>query len=189
MKETKETSVKSVASPEARIYRVYMLVLPNGKRYVGMTRNTLRQRCSYGSGYRDNPVLFADIHKFGWKNVTCVEDDNDGDFYTRAEAEAEESRLIALWRTTEFSKGYNKESGGLSNFVVHPDSIAGTRSAKFKPVIQYTKEGEFVDEYVSVLDASRITGILHATIARNARGEITHAGPFVWKYKEVEVEA
>jgi hypothetical protein len=55
--------------------------------------------------------------------------------------------------------------------------------AHSKPVLQYTRDGEFLNEYISVDDASRITKIYKTAIAATARGERKTAGNFVWKYK------
>lgn len=168
---------------ELRNYRVYMHVFPNGMRYVGMSRISLAKRWENGFSYRKKPEMFKDIEKYGWKNIKHIIYDNDGQLYTKEEAGKKESQLIALWQTNDENKGYNKESGGLCKYTVHPDTISKFKRAKHKVVLQYTLDGEFINEFVSVKDASRITGILHASIASAARGDRERAGGFIWKYK------
>ena len=51
-----------------------------------------------------------------------------------------------------------------------------------KPVLQFTKEGEFIKEYQSIDNAIKQTGILH--ISDVCRCERKTAGGYIWKYKE-----
>jgi hypothetical protein len=51
---------------ETKKYYVYMHTSPNGKKYIGMTRN-FKQR--WASGYKDNKKFHEDINKFGWDNI------------------------------------------------------------------------------------------------------------------------
>jgi hypothetical protein len=168
---------------EKRNYRVYILLFPNGKSYVGMTSLPMEERWGNGFKYRKKEDMFNDIVKYGWDNIKHIVYDNYGELYTKEEAEKEEKYFIWLWQTTEAKYGYNKESGGLSNFKSHPDTIAKLKMAHSKPVLQYTRDGEFLNEYISVDDASRITKIYKTAIAATARGERKTAGNFVWKYK------
>lgn len=55
----------------------------------------------------------------------------------------------------------------------------------FHKVIQYTKDGQLVKEYPSVLEASRCTGIVRQTIIKNCKGKIKNPHKWIWKYKEV----
>lgn len=51
------------------------------------------------------------------------------------------------------------------------------------PVIQYTKEGVYVNEYKSAHEADRQTGISYRTINRCCLGKQKTAGGFRWEYK------
>ena len=55
--------------------------------------------------------------------------------------------------------------------------------ANSKQIIQYTKNGEFVAEYPSVMEASRTTGVHHCNIILCCKGNRKTAGGFIWKYK------
>lgn len=57
-----------------------------------------------------------------------------------------------------------------------------------KPVLQYTKTNEFVREYVSIKEASEITGFNKTTIGKCCRGthSIKSVGGYVWKFKYPE---
>lgn len=54
-----------------------------------------------------------------------------------------------------------------------------------KPVLQFTKDGQFVAEYPSISEASRQTAIHLSNIASCCRGKRKTAGGFIWKNKEV----
>lgn len=64
-----------------------------------------------------------------------------------------------------------------------------TEEAKMKmsvPIVQYTKNDEFVAEYYGAKDASVKTGIHRQNIADALKGRRKYAGGFIWKYKKVE---
>lgn len=52
-----------------------------------------------------------------------------------------------------------------------------------KPILQYTKEGEFIKEWVSGIEASKVLGISRGHITECCKGELKSAGGFVWRYK------
>ena len=56
--------------------------------------------------------------------------------------------------------------------------------APTKSVIQYSKDGEFIAEYNSVMEASRYTGCDNSIICKCCKGKRKSAGGFIWKYKE-----
>ena len=87
-------------------YTVYMLVFPNGKKYIGRTRQELARRWREGEGYRGQPVYDA-INYFGWENLEHVV---VADGLSKEEADEMEIRLIAELHTQ--TDGYNVESGG-----------------------------------------------------------------------------
>lgn len=51
-----------------------------------------------------------------------------------------------------------------------------------KEVIQYSLKGDLLAQYISVAEASRITGLSKTCISRCCRGEREHSGGFLWKY-------
>ncbi len=51
-------------------HTVYVHVFPNGKRYVGMTRHTLKKRWGTdGKGYKTQRLFWRAIQKHGWCNI------------------------------------------------------------------------------------------------------------------------
>ena len=51
-----------------------------------------------------------------------------------------------------------------------------------KKVIQYTKDGDFVYEFESTLEASKTTGINQGNISLCCLGKRPSAGGFVWQF-------
>lgn len=52
-----------------------------------------------------------------------------------------------------------------------------------KPVIQYDKQGNLINEYPSIQEASRITNINRKSIRQACKGELKTAGKFIWQFK------
>lgn len=50
-------------------YKVYLLTFPNGKQYVGMTKQKLNRRWKNGYGYETNKEMNNAIQEFGWENI------------------------------------------------------------------------------------------------------------------------
>jgi hypothetical protein len=50
-----------------------------------------------------------------------------------------------------------------------------------KSVLQFDKQNNFIQEYISVTEAKKQTKI--PTIDRAARGKIKTSGGYIWKYK------
>lgn len=50
------------------IYKIYKYTFPNGKIYIGMTKNSIQYRKD--CGYQHNIQLRDAIRNFGWKNIS-----------------------------------------------------------------------------------------------------------------------
>ena len=53
-----------------------------------------------------------------------------------------------------------------------------------KPVLQYTKSGEFVKEWKSATDVQRTLGYLHNNISNCCNGKRKSAYNYIWKFKD-----
>jgi hypothetical protein len=67
----------------------------------------------------------------------------------------------------------------------HMEGINRTIS---KPVLQYTPEGTFVKEYISIAEAMRISGVKANNISRILSKNRGLAGGYSWKYKHPQAE-
>ncbi|MCQ2754589.1 MAG: hypothetical protein MJ231_06040 [bacterium] len=85
----------------------------------------------------------------------------------------EESNLE--WCSREYNINY-----GTRNVRVGKAMINGKLS---KPVLQFTKDGEFVREWLSLHDVERSLGIYQASVNRCCLEKQKYAGGFIWKYK------
>ena len=90
-------------------YSVYMIISPEGKRYIGMTMRKVEYRWNSGKAYKDNDALWRDIEKFGWDNFKKVILAKN---LTEKEASKKEQHYISFFNTQNPQKGYNREMGG-----------------------------------------------------------------------------
>ena len=62
-------------------------------------------------------------------------------------------------------------------------SRMGNHNSPTKPILQYTKDWEFIREWVSASEASKVLGINRGNIVSCCKCKLKSAGGFVWKYK------
>ena len=55
-----------------------------------------------------------------------------------------------------------------------------------KPILQYSKDGEFIKEWIGANEVERVLGIAQSSITKCCQGKRKSAGCFVWKYSESE---
>lgn len=89
-------------------YIVYCHIFPNGKRYVGITSQSINRRWQNGEGYKGQ-IVYNAIQKYGWHNV---EHKILYENLTKIEAENKEKQIISEWKTNCRDFGYNVEGGG-----------------------------------------------------------------------------
>lgn len=51
-----------------------------------------------------------------------------------------------------------------------------------KPVLQFSKTGEFIAEYPSTREAERLTGCNQGNIIKCCKGKLKSTGGYIWKY-------
>lgn len=90
----------------------------NGKKYVGITKQTPNERWRNGSGYK-GMVFYKAISKYGWDGFSHEIIDSG---LTHKEACDLERKLIAQYNTTSKDYGYNCESGGTSGYEVSEET-------------------------------------------------------------------
>lgn len=111
-----------------RTYCVYKHTVPNGKIYIGITKQKPERRWCGGKGYRSNPHFNNAIKKYGWENI---EHEILLSGLTCSEASEYERLFISLFRSNIKEYGYNHTSGGESGFMVC-DDVRGVLSDKSK---------------------------------------------------------
>lgn len=108
-------------------YTVYMHTCPNGKRYIGITRNDVKRRWANGYGYAHNQHFMNAIKKYGWDNIKHKIMSN---WHTQEEAENLERHLIETFKTNDKNYGYNKTNGGERNKVPNEETRKKLRLAQ-----------------------------------------------------------
>ena len=183
--------------------------LKNGKSYVGMTSREPKERWRSGWGYKNNLRMWKDIKESDWNkdwkhNII-------GKFEDKQEALNVEEMFIQLFnstnegynistydrnsykRTDETRRKSSESMTGKKNPMYGKHHSEDTKRkmseahkekiyANIKPILQFSKDGEFIAEYYSLKEASRQTGCNKGHICSCCRGERKSCGGFIWKY-------
>lgn len=96
-------------------YYVYKHTAPNGKVYIGITKQTPEQRWKSGLGYRNQKRFACAIKSYGWDAFTHEILFSGLSF---DEACAKEVELIKFYKSNDPEFGYNIDGGGSANRVV-----------------------------------------------------------------------
>ena len=176
---------------------VYGLMHPITKEvfYIGETKN-LKKRIyqHFSRSVTDNKskceIVRDIIDNLKLKPDVIVFQEN---IQTKEESEAYESNMIKLhkslgYRLTNMNEGGNKPPSQKGVKLNHGRRILETSKRK-KTVYQYSKDMQYVGEFISVREAGRQTGIDHRSIAEVANGSNPKrhkAGGYYWKYNKVE---
>lgn len=204
-----------------RCYTVYMHTSPSGKRYIGITRQSVKNRWKNGYGYQVQPYFWRAIKKYGWhsfKHEILYTN------LTKEEAEQKEIELIAKYKSNNNNFGYNVEHGGncvgkvsdetkkklseinkrenlsKDTLIKRSEAMKGKsrseetknklskswynnhQESNCKKVVQYTKDGEFIKIWDSASEAGRALNVNKSLISQCCRNERKTTSGFIWKY-------
>lgn len=89
-------------------------------------------------------------------------------------------------------KDENKYNNCVENleWITHIDNCNyGTRNERIsdsqsKPILQYSKSGDFIREWKSAAEVKRVLSINNKNINSCCKGKRKSAGDFIWRYKE-----
>lgn len=174
-------------------YTVYMHVSPSRKRYIGITCQEPKKRWLSGHGYAHNDYFTKAINKYGWNNFEHI-------IVARGLSEDEakwlEVQMIALYDSTNRSKGYNITIGGDTGHHLmgennpfygkhHSEetkdklriSSSGSNNPRSKKV-RCIETGQIYD---SAGEASRALGKERSAVRRAIRDN-HRAGGYHWEY-------
>lgn len=186
--------------------------LSNGKSYIGMTSREPKYRWNNGNGYKNQPKIWSDIKESDWN--ADWEHNIIGKFEDKQEALNIEEMFIWLYdsinegyntsaysshscnHTEESKKKISESKIGEKSpmFGKHhseeskkhiSESMTGNHNSPTKPVLQYSKTGEFIAEYQSIREAERQTGCKSESVCRCCKGNHKSAGGFIWQYKNI----
>ena len=132
--------------------------------------NTMRKGYNCESGGNENKIVSDETKQ---KLSEAMKGENNP-LYGKHLTEEHKSKL------SKAKKGENNPMYGKHRDDETKDKM---RLSHNKPVIQFTKEGEFIAEYESALVAKNITGIDSSNISKCCLGKLKSAGGFKWTYK------
>lgn len=157
-----------------RNYTVYMHQNQiNGKRYIGITADTVQSRWRNGAGYKTQ-VFGRAIEKYGWQNFSHI---IVAENLTKEQAEELEIALIKEYDTCNPHFGYNIATGG-----------GATLPELYQSVYQFNCNGELISSYVSYKEAEKVTGVRADSIGLVCEKKRYTAGNFVWSKQELSKE-
>lgn len=122
------------------MYKIYCFTFPNGKKYVGQTRQEIQKRW-FPKNYEYNKEMYQDIQNFGWENI---EKEVLEIVKTKEKALDREEYYISLYETTNEEKGYNKAY-----------RCSGCLRVSREEVLKEWKEGKTVKQITESLGCSR----------------------------------
>ena len=168
------------------IYSVYVHKnLKNDKYYVGTTSQEPKKRWDSGWGYKSQPKMWKDIQESDW-NKDWVHGIL-GKFTDKNEALKYEAFLIAMldsvkngYNTSSFDNSFYKKTEEHRKKI--SESMTGQYNARQTPVLQFSKDGKLIAEYLSLNEAERQTGCNRGNICRCCMGKYKSAGGYIWRY-------
>jgi predicted GIY-YIG superfamily endonuclease len=182
-----------------KTYRVYFIISPKGKIYVGYTGKTVQERFAFhlkNSIKKKNhcPAIENAIRHYGEELMIFVE---VRECYSRQEACFWERRYIKGMGTTIKKNGYNLTNGGDGGGAEFREPASVETRAKIgdaakgrgaKGVIGYHVMGYTV-EFDVIKDAAKELNIDDREITKCAKGQCGSRGGFIWKYADEEERA
>ncbi len=168
----------------------------NGKVYIGITSNSLKQRWKKGHGYKGCCNFEKAIKRYGWNGF------NHQVLFTgltKQEAEELEIKLIEKYQSFNKKFGYNMTMGGSDNIPIKevrkkqskqrlhliknkPELLQkaiNAASIKNSKPVKCIETGEL---YKSASEATRLTNINRCSIAKCCQKKVNTAGGFHWQY-------
>jgi hypothetical protein len=155
----------------AHQYQVYCYThTESGKRYIGVTRDSLKKRAgSAGSYYRGSPLFFAAIQKHGW---VAFSGETLLSGLTKKEASKKEKQYIDLFSSRDPAFGYNLQVGGFPENG-EPSGHLEQRNARIRATLVKQRTDPTVREQMSLRmlrewgDSSKRAARLRARAASN----------------------
>ena len=172
---------------ETNSYCVYVHVVPNDKKYYGMTKDTKNRWRKDGRGYKKyNAEFYNDILFYGWNNIEHIVIAKG---LTKDEAKWLEEALIRTNRTYDSEYGYNKYIGNKrtdEQKEARSEAISGINHHNAKKVICITTMMVFD----CIEEAADYYSINQSSICSCCKGKRKSAGKLnnqklVWRYIDI----
>jgi hypothetical protein len=141
----------------------------NGKRYIGITSQTVNNRWRNGKGYERQTYFYNAIQKYGWDNFYHYIIITD---ITKEKASNLEIKLIKYYNSQNPKYGYNIAKGGelgCSNEVYVYNRVTG----------------DYINSYINIPLASRNLNVSTSAISAVATGKAKYSGIYYFSYKYI----
>lgn len=190
-------------------YTVYAHSLPDGRMYVGITCQSLKDRWKEGHGYSTKNRMGKAIEQYGWGAFTHKTIATN---LSREQAQEIERNLIEFLDLTNPDKGFNEATGGNGGgmFGKHQseearrrisearkrdgfsdehrkhisESKKGIKHHRAKPVYQFTKNGVLINVWPYMNMAAEALQICKTSISACCLGKRPSAGGYIWAYEK-----
>lgn len=178
-----------------KIYEIYKITdRINGKVYIGATSQGCGKRFKqhiWKANEGSNYAFHKAIRELGENNFEAetIEYVNSID-----ELKQREKYWIIQYRTTNPKYGYNSDCGG--DIMFHTEESKAKisaihkgrdQSSRYKAVLQYDENGNFISEFPSLSHACEFTKICRASLIRGLKHSFkgrSKVNPYIWVYKE-----
>jgi hypothetical protein len=152
------------------IYKIFDLK-KNRVCYVGKHNGSIKNYIT------SSTILLRYIKLFGLNTFMSRFKRDIIEFCTLEDYNEREEYWICYYNTCKFfnKQGLNRTRGGRLDIQV--------RMSKKVPVLQYTLQGIFIQEYESGAEAARVNSLALCTVNDTCRGRQKTGGGFIWQYK------
>lgn len=153
---------------------VYCYTSPSGKRYIGKTKTTLKERAGHnGRGYRGCKAFNNAINKYGWENFQ-VEILKEVPIEALEEVE---TQYILDYDTVNPKKGYNI----ITTYYTFLSNFARI------PVYSYDGiTGNYVAGYPSMAEAERQMDVYPGSIRRTVNNGSHKVRGYIWRTEKLD---
>lgn len=132
------------------LYCVYEHVFPNGKKYIGISKDPELRWMKNGRGYANQQKMFRAINKYGWENIqhNIIIDDI-------SEQQAKQLEMYLIKSLDTIENGYNTTIGGdnIKSTFLNSHVLAMIRESK--DVDEKLGEVQNDDDIVSMAEKAK----------------------------------
>lgn len=124
------------------MWKIYKHTFPNGKIYIGQTKQTLEERFCNGKGYRGCPYINHAIEKYGWESVTT--EIIQSNIPSLEEANKLEIYYIEKYDARNPDIGYNISIGGgivnkINDKAIYEQWLKGLSVTEISKLLHYDR--------------------------------------------------